>query len=141
MVGSDTYICSAWPNHNCIPKYRADASIKLYTIQKPAFTHACYRPVTKCLIYLNFMQQAGKLLLHACFIIGWFLFVLFINTRRAIGWVGLQLWVFIQTFCYPADLAVPSLQPETHTQSHTSHLGNHNAILAIDEVTNVVHEL
>ena len=60
MVGSDTNIGSAWPNHNCIPKYRADASIKLTIIQKPAFTHACNGSVSKCLIFLNFMQQTGK---------------------------------------------------------------------------------
>ena len=57
MVGSDTNIGSAWSNHNCIPRHRADACIRLYTIQKPAFTHACNRPVTKCLIYLNFMHH------------------------------------------------------------------------------------
>ena len=49
------------------------------------------------------MQQTGKTLLQACFIISWFLFVLFIcHTCRPIGWVGLQLWVFIQTFSSPA---------------------------------------
>ena len=60
MVGSDTNIGSAWPNLNCIPKYRADASIKLTIIQKPAFMHACNRSVSKGLIFLNFRQQTGK---------------------------------------------------------------------------------
>ena len=75
------------------------------------------------------MEQTGKTcviiicrsLLHACFIISCFLFVLFMNTRRAIGWVVLQLWVFIQTFSYPAGCtkewkSMYFMSPTTYSQ-------------------------
>ena len=54
------------------------------------------------------MQQTGRTLFtcqrlpHACFIISCFLSALFVNTRCAIGWVVLKLWVFIQNISHPA---------------------------------------